>query len=1126
MLDTSDPQRESLEEKDMEQRDQVGVDLAPPGPHGTDGGESPSSPGWGVVTLLFTDLVGSTRLLERLGDDAAHEVMETHFRLLRRAIAACHGREVKSLGDGVMVAFTGPVDALRCAVSMQESVAVENASHPDRAVLLRVGLHAGEPLRAPWLRSREEDFFGKAVVVAKRLCDQASGGQILASEVVTGLVGSRGGFRFLPARRLTLKGIDQPVAAVEVETPTSPAPVSASTVVAAAAALPARGPRIVDRLAELATLEAELDRAAAGEFRCALVVADSGMGKTRLAGELLARHHGRVLGLAARAHPLAETTSFGLWAEALERHLRGLPADTVSQLCGGFLDDLASLLRSVAAARGSVPERDPPRARLLEGLLVLLGNLAEVAPVIIVLDDVHWADPSSWEGLAYLARNGSDARIQVVAAARPAELAERRVAREVILGLEQDHLLRRVELQPLDAQSVGDLAEVVTGRPPAAALVDWLAQRSGGNALFALGLLQALLDEGADLTAPQLRSIPERLADRVRTRLSTLDEVGLATMEVLAVSGRRARHSDLMALTGRTPGELSPVLEALIRSRLVVEEERDRQLTYEIAHPLIQEIVYWTIGGARRRGLHRVMGRTLLAARRLGEAASHFVRSAEVGDAEAVSALCEAVRQADKREAYGEAVTILGALVEMLPSGDPRWLQVAAAMTSREDWVVYHRADVNTDAALRAIREIDAVLERSADVGRRATAKLRLSGFLAWGTGELEEAEDVCRAAVELFEQAGELALMLLAANELAYIRGLRGDLAAWEDGARRVVEDAETAGERIVVMQAVGALGFAAFWRGRFAEAEAAHRRGVSMAGEEGKRYRLTWSLASLALSLAVEGRSEEALILLDQAKTASPSWRDGMVLEQETTIRWITGDYPAALASTQEAAALNPAPSKRRAIGMALGALAAIEADVIPEARRHLSRAWAACGERPWFFYSEYCSYVDAILAWREGRQSEARDRLRSVASRSLRWDTLPFVALVLLELAEVSAEAGDAAAAGEAATRLEQTAERMDRDLYRALASIATAWSRMVSGLPDRAAEAARTAVGLLEGKGYRGFLGRAYDVLGRALAPSDAAAARDAFDRSQASFDAGGARWRRGRMLDARRDLGIA
>src|SRR5258708_7832725 len=121
-------------------------------------GEPPHA-GSGVVTLLFTDMVGSTRLLEKLGDDAAQEVVETHFHLLRRAIARSGGREVKSLGDGLMVAFASPVDAVRCAVSMQHAVAEENQRNPDRAVHLRVGLHPGAPPPPPRPPSPEEHFF-------------------------------------------------------------------------------------------------------------------------------------------------------------------------------------------------------------------------------------------------------------------------------------------------------------------------------------------------------------------------------------------------------------------------------------------------------------------------------------------------------------------------------------------------------------------------------------------------------------------------------------------------------------------------------------------------------------------------------------------------------------------------------------------------------------------------------------------------------------------------------------------------------------------------------------------------------------------------------------------------------
>ena len=124
--------------------------------------------------------------------------------------------------------------------------------------------------------------------------------------------------------------------------------------------------KLVGRGAELADLRRELQHAAAGEFRIVLLLADAGIGKTRLAREFLARRHARVVGLSARAHLLGETASFGVWSEALESHLRGLPPDEVTKLCAGLLDDLAGLLHSVAAVRGSAGG-EPSRLRLLEG---------------------------------------------------------------------------------------------------------------------------------------------------------------------------------------------------------------------------------------------------------------------------------------------------------------------------------------------------------------------------------------------------------------------------------------------------------------------------------------------------------------------------------------------------------------------------------------------------------------------------------------------------------------------------------------------------------------------------------------------------------------------------------------
>ena len=171
-----------------------------------DGSQKPAE----IVTLLFTDLVGSTEMLGRIGDDAAEEARLAHFGLLRDAIAAGGGHEVKNLGDGLMVVFGSALDALRCAVSIQLAARDHNRRGVGPPFHIRIGLHAGEPVR------EGTDFFGTPVVVASRLCAAAQGGQILASLVLVGLIGTRGRFTIHPVGSLELKGLVDPVPAAEV----------------------------------------------------------------------------------------------------------------------------------------------------------------------------------------------------------------------------------------------------------------------------------------------------------------------------------------------------------------------------------------------------------------------------------------------------------------------------------------------------------------------------------------------------------------------------------------------------------------------------------------------------------------------------------------------------------------------------------------------------------------------------------------------------------------------------------------------------------------------------------------------------------------------------------------------
>jgi class 3 adenylate cyclase/cyclopropane fatty-acyl-phospholipid synthase-like methyltransferase len=160
-----------------------------------------------TTTILFTDIVNSTELMMKIGDERAQQIFNAHRKVLQEALAANGGQEVKWDGDGLMAAFTSAADGVRCAIAIQRGARRLTAGH---RLEVRAGLNVGEAL------PEEADYFGIPVVVAKRLCDLAEGGQILCSALVAGLLSGRQNFEFSDRGLLELKGVAEPVSAFEV----------------------------------------------------------------------------------------------------------------------------------------------------------------------------------------------------------------------------------------------------------------------------------------------------------------------------------------------------------------------------------------------------------------------------------------------------------------------------------------------------------------------------------------------------------------------------------------------------------------------------------------------------------------------------------------------------------------------------------------------------------------------------------------------------------------------------------------------------------------------------------------------------------------------------------------------
>ena len=158
----------------------------------------------GIRSIMFTDIVGSTELTQQFGDEGAMLFVDTHDSIVRDALEACEGREVKHTGDGIMASFISAAAAVRCACLIQSALAEHRQKNPDVPLQVRIGLAAGEPVE------KRNDLFGSTVQLAARLCAHAEVGQVLVSNVVAELCSGKG-FAFDDKGQTQLKGFKQPV---------------------------------------------------------------------------------------------------------------------------------------------------------------------------------------------------------------------------------------------------------------------------------------------------------------------------------------------------------------------------------------------------------------------------------------------------------------------------------------------------------------------------------------------------------------------------------------------------------------------------------------------------------------------------------------------------------------------------------------------------------------------------------------------------------------------------------------------------------------------------------------------------------------------------------------------------
>jgi class 3 adenylate cyclase len=627
----------------------------------------------GLVTILFTDLVGSTELLSRAGDEEAQCIFRAHHDLLAETAAAHGGEEVKWLGDGLMVAFPSAADALRCAIAMQQASRRPVAGE---RLAIRVGLNAGEALRDA------ADYFGTAVVVARRLCDRAAGAQILCSELVAGLLAGRAGFSFTPLGPLELKGVPQPVAALEVA-------YEAEADLSLVARLP-----FVGRHDELARLVGLLGEAAAGRGGLVFVAGEPGIGKTRLVQELAeaARRDGF---FALWGHCLDGDWAppYAPFVEAVEA-LAGIadPEELRADLGAGG-PALAQLVPTLRERLPELPDAAPvqpdeERFRLLDAMAQLLIARSGRAPVLVCVDDLHWADRSTVAMLRHVARFAPGHRLLVVGTYRDAEVGVDHPLHEALGGLRREVEFERLKLEGLEAKAVGELLEALAEYDVLGSVADAIAAETDGNPFFIKEVLRHLLEEGRFVRGVDGRwtsdrpvadlGIPEGVREVIDRRLARLSADANKLLSAASVFEGEIRLGVAAAVAGL---DEDAALDAL-------DEALDAQLlsptagvdTYAFTHAIIRHTLAGELNPSRRARLHLRAAEALAVASgaepspaRAGEIASQYHRSAGLPGAEkGVEPALAAATHAETTGAHDEGARFLRMALDLLPEGDAR----------------------------------------------------------------------------------------------------------------------------------------------------------------------------------------------------------------------------------------------------------------------------------------------------------------------------------------------------------------------------------------------------------------------------------------------------------------------
>jgi predicted ATPase/DNA-binding CsgD family transcriptional regulator len=650
---------------------------------------------------------------------------------------------------------------------------------------------------------------------------------------------------------------------------------------------------LVARDRELDRLRAAFGQAANGTASAVLISGDAGVGKTRLTDELAgaARDKGAVV-LTGRCLDAGETgLPYLPFAEAMsqvpdrEQAVLAHPAlarlfpDVTMPVGADRREDTMSAINAVVPGVGgrvgNRPEQDIGQLQLFDAVHALLTDLAATRPVLLVLEDLHWADGSTRRLLSFLITRLRDQRIMIVGTYRGDDLHRRHPLRPLLAELIRQPAVERMELAPFNKTDSRLFVVALADEVLPDDLVREVAGRSEGNAFFAEELLAAYTEDG--------ESMPATIVDVLLARVERLSEAAQRVVRVASVAGRRAPHGRLLAVSGLSEPELEEALREAVQHHVLVAKKDQWMDVYAFRHALLREAVYGDLLPGERVRLHATYARVLAGEQGQRGAASALAHHSMESHAlpQALAASVVAAKEAEDGGAPAEALEHLERALKLWDAVPP-----ADRPADLDEVTLLRRASFTAGSSgepERAVSFARSAVQLADQAGDRRVAAMmrrRLASALFVVEGREEEARQV-------IERAWQIAEDLPSDSEKAWILAVYALILRSQDQpdesrkfAEMAVREARACGEMGVVADALITLGALDVTNGREAASAERLREAIRIAREDGALSVELRARYYLAINVYEAGDLDEAVRIIEE----------GVERARDTGLTWST--------------------------------------------------------------------------------------------------------------------------------------------------------------------------------------------------------------------------------------------